>query len=133
VYVILFSISHPFLIHKVKDDVAEEEKAFATKLHVSQYRINAERANVILRTNNRIAFWTAAAEQNRIALLAATAQEERIALLTAAAHQDRIPLLAERENWHCCFNTICFCVLLLLLNLLFLQWLYYQTVYVHKL
>jgi hypothetical protein len=58
-------------------------------LHVSQYRINAERANVILRTNNRIALLTAAAEQNRIVLLAAAAQEERIVLLTAAAHQDR--------------------------------------------
>jgi hypothetical protein len=102
-------------------------------LHVSQYRINAERANVIRRTNNRVAFWTSVADQNRIAILAAAAQEERIALLTAAAHQDRIPLLAERDNWICCFNTICFCVLLLLMNLLFLQWLYYQIVYLPKL
>jgi hypothetical protein len=104
-------------------------------LHVSQYRINAERANVIRRTNNRVAFGTAVADQNRIALLAAAAQEEHIALLTAATHQDRIPLLAERFNWHCCFNfnTICFCLLLLLLNLLFLQWLYHHTVYLHKL
>ena len=100
-------------------------------LHVSLYRINAERANVIRRTNNRVAFWTAVADQNRIALLAAAAQEERIALLTAAAHQDRIPLLAERENWHCCLNTFCFCVLLLLMNLLCLQWLYYRTVYLN--
>jgi hypothetical protein len=102
-------------------------------LHVSQYRINAERANVIRRTNNRVDFWTSVADQNRIAILAAAAQEERIALLTAAAHQDRTPLLAERDNLHCCFNTICFCVLLLLLNLLCLQWLYYQTLYVPKL
>ena len=101
-------------------------------LHVSLYRINAERANVIRRTNNRVAFWTAVADQNRIALLAAAAQEERIALLTAAAHQDRIPLLAERDNFQCCFNTICICLLLLLLNLLCLQWLYYQTLYVPK-
>ena len=100
--------------------MTSQRKKKPLALHMSQYRINAERANVILRTNNRIAFWTAVAEQNRIALLAAAAQEERIALLTTAAHQDRIPLLAERENWHCCFNTICFCVLLLLLNLLFL-------------
>jgi hypothetical protein len=78
-------------------------------LHVSQAQINEERANVIRRTNNRIA------------------------LLTAAAQQDRIPLLAEKENWHCCLNTIYFCVLLLLLNLLFYQWLYYQTVFLHKL
>ena len=89
-------------------------------LHVSLYRINAERANVIRRTNNRVAFWTAVAEQNRIAILAAT-------------QQDRIPLLAERDNFHSCFNTICFCVLLLLLNLLCLQWLYFQTLYVPKL
>ena len=89
-------------------------------LHVSLYRINAERANVIRRTNNRVAFWTAVAEQNRIALLAAT-------------QKDRIPLLADRDNFHSCFNTICFCVLLLRLNLLCLQWLYYQTVYVPKL
>ncbi len=77
--------------------------------------------------------WTAVADQNRIALLAAAAQEERIALLTATAHQDRIPLLADRDNFHSCFNTICFCVLLLLLNLLCLQWLYYKTLYVPKL
>jgi hypothetical protein len=88
-----------------------QRKKKPVPLHVSQARINAERANVIQRTNNRIA------------------------LLTSAAQQDRIPLLAEKENWHwhCCMNTICFCVLLLLLNLLFLQWLYYQTVSLHKL
>ena len=80
-------------------------------LHVSQYRINAERANVIRRTNNRVAFWTTVADQNRVALLAAAAQEEQIALLTAATHQDRILFLPDRINWHCCFNTICFCVL----------------------
>jgi hypothetical protein len=78
-------------------------------LHVSQARINAERANVILRTNNRIDLLTAAAaaEQDQIALLAAAAQQDRVALLAAAAQQDRIPLLAEKENWHCCLNTIC--------------------------
>ena len=90
-------------------------------LHVSLYRINAERANVIRRTNNRVAFWTAVADQNRIALLAAAEAEDRIAILTVAAHQDRIPIQAERDNFHSCFNTICFCVLLLLLNLLCLQ------------
>ena len=113
--------------------MTSQRKKKPLPLHVSQYRINAERANVIRRTNNRVAFWTAVADQNRIALLAAAAQEEHIALLTAATHQARIPLLADRFNWHCCCNTICFCVLLLLLNLLFLQWLYYQTVYLPKL
>ena len=75
-------------------------------LHVSLYRINAERANVIRRTNNRVAFWTSVADQNRIAILAAAAQEERIALLTAAAHQDRIPLLAERDNFIICYAAL---------------------------
>ncbi len=113
--------------------MTSQRKKKPLPLHVSQYRINAERANVIRRTNNRVAFWTSVADQNRIAILAAAAQEERIALLTAAAHQDRIPLLAERDNWHYCCNTIFFCVVLLLLNLIFLQWLYYQTVYLSKL
>ncbi len=103
--------------------MTSQRKKKPLPLHVSQYRINAERANVILRTNNRVAFWTAVAEQNRIALLAAAAQaqEERIALLNTAAYHDRIPHLAERENWHCFCNTFCFCMLLVLLNLLFLQ------------
>jgi hypothetical protein len=70
--------------------------------------------------------------QLRIAPLLAES-EESIGQVNVAAQQDLIPLLAEKENWHCCLNTICFCVLLLLLNLLYLQWLYYQTVSLHKL
>ena len=85
--------------------MTSQRKKKPLPLHVSLYRINAERANVIRRMNNRVAFWTSVADQNRIALLAAAAQEEHIALLTAATHQDRIPLLADRFNWHCCFNT----------------------------
>ncbi len=68
--------------------MTSQRKKKPLPLHVSQYRINAERANVIRRTNNWVAFWISVADQNRIAILAAAAQEERIALLTAAAHQD---------------------------------------------
>ncbi len=78
-------------------------------LHVSQARINAERANVVLRT------------------------QKRIAQLHVAAQQDRIAILQETRNWHFCISTICFCVLLVLLNLLFLQWLYYRSVHLQKL
>jgi hypothetical protein len=88
-----------------------QRKKKPVPLHVSLARIHAERANVIRRTNNRIA------------------------LLNAAAQEDQIPLLPDKKNWHCCLNTICFSVLLLLLNLLFLQWqwLYYQRVFLYKL
>jgi hypothetical protein len=27
-------------------------------------------------------------------------------------------------DWHCCLNAICFCMLLVIMNLPFLQWLY---------
>jgi hypothetical protein len=69
----------------------------------------SKRANVIRSTNNRIA------------------------LLNADAQEGQIPLLPEKENRHYCLNTICFCVLLLVLNLLFLQWLYYQRVFLDNL
>jgi hypothetical protein len=74
-------------------------------LHVSVQRIVAERANVIQRTNNRIRSLNAAEREDR----------------TARAHG------TETDNWHCCLNTICFCMLLVLLNLLFWQWLYYKS------
>jgi hypothetical protein len=88
-------------------------------LWVTQAIINKERANVAQRTQLRIA-----------QLFAET--EESIRQVNVAAQQGRIPLLAKKENWHCCLNTFCFCVLLLLLNLLFFQWLYYQTVYLRE-
>ncbi len=74
-------------------------------LHVSLHRIAAERANVIQRTNNRIRSLKTAVKEDR----------------TARAHG------TETHNWHCRLNTICFCMLLVLLNLLFLQWLYYKS------
>ncbi len=84
--------------------------------------INKERANVTKRTQLRIA-----------QLLVESEESILVGQVNVAAQQDQIPLLAEQENWHCCLNTICFCVLLLLLNLLFCQWLYYQTVSLHQL
>jgi hypothetical protein len=81
-------------------------------LHVSQARIQAERENVARRTRVRIASVNAVAQHgNRMAPAQAT----------------------ENWNYHCCLNTFCFCVLLLLLNLLFLQWLYYNSVQLPKL
>jgi hypothetical protein len=91
-------------------------------LWVTQAAINKERANVAKRTQLRIA-----------QLLAESEESVGQVNVNVAAQQDRSPLLAEQQNWHCCLNTICFCVLLLLLNLLFCQWLYFQTVYLHKL
>jgi hypothetical protein len=79
-------------------------------LHVSQSRIKAERANVILRTQ----IWIAQLH------VSVPAQQNRI---TVAVSQE------QTTHWHCCISTICFCVLLALLNLLFLQWLYYQSVH----
>jgi hypothetical protein len=89
-------------------------------LWVTQAAINKEQANVAKRT------------QLRIAQLLAESEENRRGQVNVAAQQDRIPLMAEQENWHCCLHTLIFCVLMLLLNLLFCQWLNYQTVSLHK-
>jgi hypothetical protein len=86
-----------------------QRKKKPVPLHVSLARIQAERANVIRRTNNRIA------------------------LLNPATQKEQIPLLPEIEIRNYCLNTICFCVLLLVLNLLFLQWLYYQRFFLDNL
>ncbi len=46
------------------------------------------------------------------------------------ATQTEIPMrevLVEIDDWHCCLNTSCFCILLLCMNLLYCQWLYLQT------
>jgi hypothetical protein len=76
-------------------------------LHVSRALIQREQANVVLRT------------QRRIALLRANENSQDY-------DTDDKPVPVP-ENWHCCLNTICFCMLLVLLNLLFLQWLYYKS------
>jgi hypothetical protein len=33
----------------------------------------------------------------------------------------------KHAQWQCCVNNICFCVLLVIMNLLFLQWYYIKT------
>jgi hypothetical protein len=85
---------------------------------VTQRRIEAERVNLVLRTNNKLASLAldAAARQNRIV----AARQD----LIVAARQDVIVAhpQATTTNWHCCLNTICFCLLLAVLNLLFMQW-----------
>ena len=79
-------------------------------LHVALYRIEAERANLILRTTNKLASLA----------------------LNAAARQDMIiaqsQVTTTTANKHCCLNTFCFCLLLVVLNLLIMQWLYYKSV-----
>jgi hypothetical protein len=92
-----------------------QRKTKPPPLHVSQARIHVERVNVILRTKNQIASWHAAAHQNQIASLNAT------------AHQNQIVSLNATTQWHSCLNIICFCMLLVVVNLLFLQWLHYNT------
>ncbi len=92
-------------------------------LHVSLYRIEAERVNLVLRTNNKLASLAldAAARQKRIF----AARQD----LIVAARQDVIVAQpqATTTNWHCCLNTICFCLLLVVFNLLIMQWLYYKS------
>jgi hypothetical protein len=81
-------------------------------LHVSLARINAERANVVIRTKN----W--------IALLHATSQNTRYEAETIDV--EIVPVQVHVQS-HCCINTFCFCVLLVVMNLLLLQGLYYKV------
>ena len=82
-------------------------------LHVSRALIAREQANVVLRT------------QRRIALLRANEN---------AIHNgpDDQPVTGpvHTQN-HYCLSIFCFCVLLVILNLLFLQWLFYKVRYVN--
>ena len=89
-------------------------------LWITQAAIKAEQENVAKRTQLRIAQLFAASE-------------ESIGQVNGAAQQDRILPMTDQKNWHCCLHIVSFCVLMLLLNLLFCQWLYYQTVSIHKL
>ncbi len=75
-------------------------------LHVSQARIEAERSNVIRRT------------QSRIAQLHATEN-----MRDHEDEEDRVVAV----HSHCFINTFCFCVLLVTINLLYLQWLSYEV------
>ncbi len=69
-------------------------------LALSRKQIEAERVNVKLRTEQRIA-----------------------QLYTNAGRSSELVL----KDWHGCLNTYCFCLLLLCMNLLFCQWLYLKS------
>ncbi len=77
-------------------------------LHVSLHLIEMERLNVARRT------------QTRLDVLLGRAQ------IIYSEPEDVVP---EEKNGNYCLITSCFFVLLVLMNLLFLQWLYYK---VHK-
>ncbi len=76
-------------------------------LHVSRARIEQERANVVIRT------------QRRIALLRATENSKEY-----DDDDDTDPVTVHS---HACLSIFCFVVLLVIINLLFLQWLYYEV------
>jgi hypothetical protein len=75
-------------------------------LHVSLARIEMERIAVAQRTRTRIALLLPHAQDNH--------EEAKVA--------------GEKNSQHYyCLTIFCFCVLLLLLNLLFIQWVYYKV------
>jgi hypothetical protein len=76
-------------------------------LHKSLRLIEEERDNVVKRTQIRIA--------------------QLIAEENANVVPDEEANVVPETDWHCCLNTFCFCMLLLIINLLFLQWLYYKV------
>ncbi len=76
-------------------------------LHKSLRLIEEERANVVKRTQIQIA--------------------QLIAEENANVVPDEEANVVPETDWHCCLNTLCFCMLLLIINLLFLQWLYYKV------
>ena len=79
-------------------------------LHKSLRLIQEERPNVVKRTQERIAQLFAEEEANVV--------------------PDETANVVPDSDWHSCLNTFCFCMLLVIINLLFLQWLYYK-VHVH--
>jgi hypothetical protein len=78
-------------------------------LHKSLRLIEEERANVVKRTQVRLAQLFAEEEANVV------------------LHEEDNVVPVPDYNWHCFLNTVCFCMLLVLMNLLFLQWLYYKV------
>ena len=78
-------------------------------LRTSLRLIEEERANVVKRTQVRIAQLIAAEEAHVI-------RDE----------EDNVVPVPDFD-WHCYMNIFCFCMLLVLMNLLFLQWLYYKV------
>ena len=77
-------------------------------LHVSLHRIQLERENVKLRTEGRI-----------LKLLSKSISYEDENDSIDEGKIENVPR-------HGCLNAICFCVLLLLFSLLFLQWVHYK-------
>ncbi len=75
-------------------------------LHVSLARIEMERVAITKRT------------RTRIVLLLPHAQDEN--------KEEEVPVENNPQHYYC-QTTFCFCVLLLLMNLLFLQWVYYKV------
>ena len=82
-------------------------------LYVSLRLIEEERANVAKRTQARIA-----------TLLQ---QTDKIVDKATQTIVDMREVHVEIEDWHCCLNTFCFCLLLLCMNLLYFQWLNTHT------
>jgi hypothetical protein len=80
-------------------------------LHVSRALIAREQANVVLRT------------QRRIALLRANENGMH------NGPDDQPVTVAVHTHNHYCLSIFCFCVLLVIFNLLFLQWLFYKVRY----
>jgi len=54
--------------------------------------------------------------------------ERRIAMLLEQTAKTVDQVLVEVKEWHGCLNLFCFALLLLSINLLFLQWLYLNKV-----
>ena len=89
--------------------------------HVSRSLIAAERINVVIRTNKKLA--SLATLQHQIV---AERLNVQLALLPQQISTNT------NTNDHCCLNTFCFCLLLVLLNLLFMQRLYYKSLNLNK-
>jgi hypothetical protein len=82
-------------------------------LHVSRALIAREQANVVVRTQRRIAILRA----NEILKDNNADDNDKPVSVSVPVHSHN----------HFCLTFFCFCVLLLLMNLLFLQWVYYQV------
>ena len=80
-------------------------------IHVTRALIAREQANVVVRT------------QRRIALLRAN---ENLKDNDADDNDKPVTVPVHYHN-HFCLSFFCFCVLLVIMNLLFLQWVYYQV------
>jgi hypothetical protein len=105
-------LTYPTPSFPTSNNMHSQKKKRPLPPHVTQRRIEAERVNLVICTNNKLPSLA----------------------LDAAARQDRIVAHAQATtttNLHCCLNTICFCLLLVVLNLLFMQWLYYKSLHLN--